>query len=92
MEFERETEIMDLKEELISDTIDDAIGEEDDEEVTMETSISLSGHINTDLYHIIIFTKLVSCIQERFACVLDLDMYHVYTLVHMHINACLFHA
>ena len=33
MEFERESEIMDLKEELISDTIDDAIGEEDDEEV-----------------------------------------------------------
>ena len=33
MDFERESEIMDLKEELISDTIDDAIGEEDDEEV-----------------------------------------------------------
>ena len=33
MEFERESEIMDLKEELISDTIDDAMGEEDDEEV-----------------------------------------------------------
>lgn len=34
MDFERESEIMDLKEELISDTIDDAIGEEDDEEET----------------------------------------------------------
>ena len=33
MQFERETEIMDLKEETISDTIDDVIGEEDDEEV-----------------------------------------------------------
>ena len=33
MEFERESEIMDLKEELISDTIDDAIGEEDEDEV-----------------------------------------------------------
>lgn len=33
MEFERESEIMDLKEETISDTIDDAIGEDDEEEV-----------------------------------------------------------
>ena len=32
MDFERETEIMDLKEELISDTIDDAIGDEDEDE------------------------------------------------------------
>ena len=34
MEFERESEIMDLKEEMMSDTIDDVIGEEDDEEET----------------------------------------------------------
>ncbi|XP_064387470.1 charged multivesicular body protein 2a-like [Halichondria panicea] len=34
MEFERESEIMDLKEETISDTIDDVIGEGDDEEET----------------------------------------------------------
>ena len=33
MEFERESEIMDLKEETISDTIDDVIGDADDEEV-----------------------------------------------------------
>ena len=33
MQFERESEIMDLKEETISDTIDDVIGGEDDEEV-----------------------------------------------------------
>ncbi|XP_065887155.1 charged multivesicular body protein 2a-like [Dysidea avara] len=32
MEFERETEIMDLKEELMSDTIDDVIGEADEDE------------------------------------------------------------
>ena len=32
MEFERETEIMDLKEELMSDTIDDVIGEGDEDE------------------------------------------------------------
>ena len=32
MEFERETEIMDLKEELMSDTMDDVIGEADEDE------------------------------------------------------------
>ena len=33
MQFERETEIMDLKEELIGDTIDDVVGaDEEDEE------------------------------------------------------------
>lgn len=32
MEFERESEIMDLKEELMSDTIDDVIGEGDEDE------------------------------------------------------------
>lgn len=34
MEFERESEIMDLKEETISDTIDDVLGEGDEEEET----------------------------------------------------------
>merc|ERR1719369_365243 len=31
-EFEKQTEIMDMKEEMMSDVIDDAMGEEDDEE------------------------------------------------------------
>jgi charged multivesicular body protein 2A len=34
MEFEKQTEIMDMKEEMIGDTIDDAMGEADDEEET----------------------------------------------------------
>ena len=33
MEFERESEIMDIKEETISDTIDDVLGEGDEDEV-----------------------------------------------------------
>ena len=37
MEFERESEIMDLKEETMSDTMDDILGEGDEEEV--------SGHV-----------------------------------------------
>uniref|UniRef100_A0A3Q3VMG0 Charged multivesicular body protein 2A n=1 Tax=Mola mola TaxID=94237 RepID=A0A3Q3VMG0_MOLML len=32
MEFERQSEIMDMKEELMNDAIDDAMGDEDDEE------------------------------------------------------------
>lgn len=31
-EFEKQSEIMDMKEEMINDTIDDAMGEDDDEE------------------------------------------------------------
>jgi len=34
MEFEKQSEIMDMKEEMISDTIDDAMADEDDEEET----------------------------------------------------------
>uniref|UniRef100_A0A914QQN6 Charged multivesicular body protein 2a n=1 Tax=Panagrolaimus davidi TaxID=227884 RepID=A0A914QQN6_9BILA len=34
MEFEKQTEIMDMKEEMINDVIDDAMGEADDEEET----------------------------------------------------------
>lgn len=32
MEFEKQSEIMDMKEEMMSDAIDDAMGDEDDEE------------------------------------------------------------
>jgi len=32
MEFEKQSEIMDMKEEMMSDTIDDALGDEEDEE------------------------------------------------------------
>merc|ERR1719295_2426302 len=32
MEFEKQTEMMDMKEEMMSDAIDDAMGDEDDEE------------------------------------------------------------
>ena len=33
-EFEKQSEIMDMKEEMMSDVIDDALGDEDDEEET----------------------------------------------------------
>lgn len=32
MDFERQSEMMDMKEEMMNDTMDDALGEEDDEE------------------------------------------------------------
>lgn len=34
MEFEKQSEIMDMKEEMMGDAIDDAMGDEDDEEET----------------------------------------------------------
>ena len=33
-EFEKQTEIMDMKEEMMNDVIDDAMGDEDEEEET----------------------------------------------------------
>lgn len=32
MEFEKQSEIMDMKEEMMNDAIDDAMGDEDDED------------------------------------------------------------
>lgn len=32
MEFEKQSEVMDMKEEMMNDAIDDAMGDEDDEE------------------------------------------------------------
>ncbi len=52
MEFEKESEIMDLKEETISDTIDDVLGEGDEEEVRY--------HVITE-YHVTTRDDQVSC-------------------------------
>merc|ERR1712072_149465 len=53
MEFEKQTEIMDMKEEMMSDVIDDAMGDEDDEEesdaivtqVLDELGLQLTGNL-----------------------------------------------
>ncbi|KAK4337299.1 hypothetical protein RND71_043585 [Anisodus tanguticus] len=53
-EFEKQTEIMDMKEEMMNDVIDDAMGEEDEEEETEqivnqvldEIGVSISEQIN----------------------------------------------
>ena len=49
MEFEKQSEIMDMKEEMMNDAIDDAMGEEDDEEerfvlVKLQSSYAISKH------------------------------------------------
>lgn len=36
MEFEKQSEMMDMKEEMMNDAIDDAMGDEDDEEERLE--------------------------------------------------------
>lgn len=54
MQFERESEIMDLKEETISDTIDDVIGEEDEDEVGLVITPSHTQHISSYMHaHVI---------------------------------------
>lgn len=40
MEFEKQSEIMDMKEEMMNDAIDDAMGDEDDEEERWGTETS----------------------------------------------------
>ena len=45
MEFEHESEIMDLKEETISDTIDDVIGEGDEDEVGVVCLCTFKGSV-----------------------------------------------
>ena len=55
MQFERESEIMDLKEETISDTIDDVLGEGDEEEVG---HVTLGGGTAKDAHvHVCVISK-----------------------------------
>lgn len=43
MEFEKESEIMDIKEETIADTMDDVLGEGDEDEVGVVTGCDLGS-------------------------------------------------
>lgn len=44
MEFEKQSEIMDMKEEMMNDAIDDAMGDEDDEDERWDrASFTLTG-------------------------------------------------
>lgn len=43
MEFEKQSEMMDMKEEMMNDAIDDAMGDEDDEEERLGMAPPLPG-------------------------------------------------
>jgi len=43
MEFEKQSEIMDMKEEMMNDAIDDAMGDEDDEEERLASEIDCTA-------------------------------------------------
>lgn len=47
MEFEKQSEIMDMKEEMMNDAIDDAMGDEDDEEERLEIPLLSVCHDTT---------------------------------------------
>lgn len=50
MEFERQAEIMDMKEEMMNDAIDDAMGDEEDEEERCETLTGRQGYLPGPLF------------------------------------------
>lgn len=58
MEFEKQTEIMDMKEEMMNDAIDDAMGDDDDEEeryymLTIEPGDVTSASTSTKLSYLV---------------------------------------
>ena len=74
MEFEKQSEIMDMKEEMMNDAIDDAMGDEDDEE---ERYISyfhqLSRFVHAPFVHVVIF---VGCTARCVGKVTDTFRFH----------------
>lgn len=62
MEFEKESEIMDMKEEMMSDTIDEAMEEEEDEEEQDAIVNQVLDEIGINLDDIVSFSWIpVSC-------------------------------
>jgi charged multivesicular body protein 2A len=62
MEFEKESEIMDMKEEMMSDTIDEAMEEEEDEEEQDAIVNQVLDEIGINLDDIVSFSWVpVSC-------------------------------
>ena len=62
MEFEKESEIMDMKEEMMSDTIDEAMEEEEDEEEQDAIVNQVLDEIGINL------DDIVSCLCVPCAC------------------------
>ncbi len=68
MEFERQSEIMDMKEEMMNDAIDDAMGDEDDEEERCEKIINKDIY-SYNLHQISIWFKCWSLFMKQFMIV-----------------------
>jgi len=64
MEFERQSEIMDMKEEMMNDAIDDAMGDEDDEEERLCTVV-LKGYTLITLSHVITIIIIIRKFVEH---------------------------
>lgn len=58
MDFSRESEMMDMKQELVNDTIDDAMEGEDDEEETDQILNQVLDEIGIDLDQKVLLTNL----------------------------------
>lgn len=61
MDFERESEFMDMKEEMMNDAIDDAVEEEDDEAETNEIVERVLDEIGIDMnQQVTCFVRMIS--------------------------------
>ena len=63
MEFEKQSEIMDMKEEMMNDAIDDAMGDEDDEEESLAFSLYLV--YSFAWFNTVLFLKLLKYLILR---------------------------
>ncbi|XP_032869487.1 charged multivesicular body protein 2a isoform X1 [Amblyraja radiata] len=77
MEFEKQSEIMDMKEEMMNDAIDDAMGDEDDEEesdaivsqVLDELGLNLTDELSSEYCQRSTQKQVyVECIHRRYRC------------------------
>ena len=62
-EFEKQSEIMDMKEEMMSDVIDDAMGEEDDEEegdAIVSQVRAKSQETKVGMFNIVLFSRCLT--------------------------------
>lgn len=58
MEFEKQSEIMDMKEEMMNDAIDDAMGDEDDEDERYD-----GGNASLQNCHLLKTSNICQCVK-----------------------------
>merc|ERR1719295_2584101 len=83
-EFEKQSEIMDMKEEMMNDVMDDAMGDEDDEEET--DAIVTHCIVHYIIHHLLLHVHDLGLLLKLLHDLLDLGQLHL--LVHHHHRLC----